>query len=182
MPPIQYWTKRTKVDSQITIKEYVAKYGGTVESVRKRLQRGTLAGHQVDGQWYIDIRADQDKKQGSRTGNGRTGKDTEMELLLARQKIEFQEREISLLKEQIERLEAEVQRQQLTNTQQAEWAVRLFDAPMIQPCIPFEPEKERNAEEILADLATLSKKEKKAAIATLPKKERETLLRLLKKK
>ena len=79
------------------------------EAVRKRLERGTLKGKKVNGQWYIDLTGcsddtdSADDHSDTRTDDGRTRTDGDQLVATLRDEVEFLRRELEARTEEIRR-------------------------------------------------------------------------------
>ncbi len=161
--------------SKLTVKQYANIHKITPQAVYSRVNRGDLQVEEIDGVKYIIID---------------DTPDFEKMFNELKRENEWIKRENEWLKERVNELKEQLQ----MNKESFEIWRRVLppaaasaptpEAPAEQPeeIIEAEPEPERSAAAILADLATLSKKEKKMAIEALPKKQRRALMILLKRK
>ncbi len=85
----------------IPIREAAARLGITVESLRKRAQRGTITAYKVDGEWFIALPAEQDKGQDAVPDNGQGGDIATSALV---EQLGFMQRELERRDLEIERL------------------------------------------------------------------------------
>ena len=72
------------------------------EAVRKRLERGTLKGKKVNGQWYIDL-TDCSDDTDSADGHSDTRTDGDQLVATLRDEVEFLRRELEARTEEIRR-------------------------------------------------------------------------------
>ena len=90
-----------------------AQLGISREAVRKRLERGTLKGRRVNGEWVIDLTDGSDDADGhsdnadghsdTRTDDGRTQTDGDQLVATLRDEVEFLRRELEARTEEIRR-------------------------------------------------------------------------------
>ncbi len=85
----------------IPIREAAQRLGITVESLRKRAQRGTITAYKVDGEWFIVPSDEQEQERDGRQDNGQDSGSATTALV---EQLSFMQRELERRDLEVERL------------------------------------------------------------------------------
>ncbi len=89
----------------IPIREAAQRLGITVESLRKRAQRGTITAYKVDGEWFIALSDEQDQARDGRQDGGQDGgQDSSSATTALVEQLSFMQRELERRDLEVERL------------------------------------------------------------------------------